>query len=67
MLGRRGYEVKEYVHGQGGQGGLKLQDLIVRTLWMTTLQCNKHFFKKLIFYGIQTPETYFSRNQLLAG
>ena len=26
------------------------------------LQCKKHLFKKLIFDGIEMPETYFSRN-----
>ena len=57
---------KSICAGTGGQGGIKLRDLSVRTLWMTPLQSNKGLFKKLIFCGIEIPETYFNRNQLSA-
>lgn len=68
IKGGRRCKLNAYVHIQDGRGGggrsLKLQDLSVRILWMTHLQCNKHLFKQLISYSTEIPDTYFSRIQL---
>ena len=64
ILGASGCKIKSFVHVQLGKGGLKLRGLSIHALWMTPLQCDKDLFKKLIFYGIEIPETYFSGSQL---
>ena len=49
-----------------GVGGSKMARSERTNFMDDPLQCNHHLSKKLIFYGIEILETYFSRNQLSA-